>query len=185
MTYDEAYAALRPLSSVLAIPGRDEAHKKALQYFHKSFLDYISDFARSEFSRDVISEARQLFVQCTFRILEQAPDGIDVGDNLNYEVQGDDVIGVLARGPGTSGNISLTWQLEVEEDSYWNDDITRLHVYKRAIGIVADGIRHREQAFCTVFCIRALATRFDMLSENSQKSLEVVIVSRSCIPLHS
>jgi hypothetical protein len=85
MTCDEAYAALRPLSSVLDIPGRDKAHKKALQYFHKSFLDYISDFTRSEFSRDIMSEACQLDVQCTFRILEQALDGIDVGD-LDYEV---------------------------------------------------------------------------------------------------
>jgi hypothetical protein len=184
MTGDEAYAALRPLSSVLDIPGRDEARKKSLQYFHKSFLDYISDFSRSGFSRDIEREARQLDVPCTFRILEQAPDGIDVGDDLNYEVQGEPSVGVLARGPGTGRNISLTWQLEADEESCWDDDRTRLLVYKRAIGIVAEEIRHREQAFCTVPCIRAF-TRFDILSENSQKSLEVAFVSPSCAPLHS
>jgi hypothetical protein len=180
MTCDEAYAALRPLSSVLDIPIRDEAHKKTLRYFHKSFLDYISDFSRSEFSRDIKSEARQLYVQCTLRILEQAPDGIDVGD-LDYRVQDEDWVGRLARGPGTGRNISLTWQ--AEEEIYWDDNRTRLLVYKMAIANVADGIRCREQASCTVFCVRALATRFDILFYEPRKSLEVVFVSPSCIPL--
>jgi hypothetical protein len=180
MTYNEAYAALRPLMSVLDVPGRDKAHKEELQYFHKSFLDYISDFARSEFSRDIISEARQLYVQCTFRILEQAPGGIDVG-NFNYAVQGEEPAGILAQGPGTGGHISLTWHVE----SYWGDNRTRLLIYKTAIGNVADGMRRKEQAFCTVFCIRALATRFEQHFYRSRKALEVVFVSPSCIPPRS
>jgi hypothetical protein len=45
MTCDEAYAALHPLSSVLIVPGCDKAHEGELQYFQKSFIDYISDFA--------------------------------------------------------------------------------------------------------------------------------------------
>jgi hypothetical protein len=182
MTCNEAYAALRPLSSVLDVPRRDKAHKKELQYFHKAFLDYISDFSRSEFSCDIISEARQLYVQCTFRILEQAPDGIDVGD-LDYRVRGEEATGMLAQGPGTGRNISLTWQVDAE--SYWDDNRTRLLIYKTAIGNVGDGIRHREQAFCTVFCICALATRFDQYFYGSQKWFVVVFVSPSCIPLRS
>jgi hypothetical protein len=139
--------------------------------------NYISDFSRSEFSRDIISEARQLYVQCTFRILEQAPDGIDVA--LDYEVE--DSIGRLARGPGTGGNISLAWKLD--EESYWDDGRTRLLIYKMAIGNAVDGIRDREQAFNTVFCIRVLATRFDILYGTSRKLLEVVFVSHSCTPV--
>jgi hypothetical protein len=181
MTCNEAYAALRPLSSVLDIPERDKAHKKALRYFHKSFIDYISDFSRSEFSRDIISEARQLYVQCTLRILGQAPDGIDVGD-LNYDVWDENFIGTLARGPGTCSNISLAWQ--VDEQSFWNDNRTKLFVYKMAIGNVGDGIRHREQALTTVSSIRAIATRFNILSNTSRKSLELVFVS-PCPPLCS
>jgi hypothetical protein len=92
-----------------------------------------------------------------------------------------EVVGRLARGPGTGSNILLTWQ--AEEEIYWDDNRTRLLIYKMAIGNVADGIRDREQAFCTMFCIRALATRFDIFSITSRKLLEVVFVSPSCTPL--
>jgi hypothetical protein len=181
MTRDEAYAALRPLSSVLDFPGHDEACAKELRYFHKSFIDYISDFARSGFSCDIKCEAHELNVQCTFRILEQAPNGIDVG-GLNSKVFGEHLIGTLARGPDTGGNTLLSWY--VDEQSGWDDNRTKLFMYKTAIRNVADGIRHREQAFCTVFCIYALATRFRVLSPDSLKLLEVVFVSPFCVPLH-
>jgi hypothetical protein len=174
MTRDEAYAALRPLSSVLDFPRRNKAHQKELQYFHKSFVDYISDFARSGFSRDMKRETHNLYVQCTFRILEQAPDGIDL-DGLDYKVYGEQLIGRLARGPGTGGNISLSWH--VDEDSRWDDNRTRLFIYKIAIANVADGIGRREQAFYTVFFVRALATRFEMLVTGVQNLHEVVFVS--------
>jgi hypothetical protein len=183
MTCDEAYAALRPLSSVLDIPGRDKAPWGQLWYFHKSFIDYISDFARSGFSRDIKREAHDLYARCTFRILQQAPDGIDVGD-LDYVVyNGDTFLGKLARSPGTCGNILLTWH--VDEESGLDDNRTRLFIYKQAIANVVVGIERREQAFCTVFCIRALATRLNQLSGESQKWFGVVFVSPSCIPLHS
>jgi hypothetical protein len=117
-----------------------------------------------------------------FRILEQAPDGIDVGD-LDYRVRGEDLIGTLARVPGTGSNILLAWQ--VDEESDWDNNRTELLIYKMAIANVGDGIRHREQAFCTVLCIRALATRFHTYFFGFEQSLEVVLVRPSCIPLCS
>src|SRR5262249_10850495 len=142
---------------------------------HKSFVDFISDFARSGFSPDIKHEARQLYVQCTLRILEQAPDGIDVGD-LDYDVRGEFSIGILSRGPGTGGNISLTWR--VDEESDWDDNRTRLYMYKLALAIVADGIAHRQQVFYTVFCVRLLATRFRSFLECGVRNLhDVVFVS--------
>ncbi|XP_006464186.1 hypothetical protein AGABI2DRAFT_120963 [Agaricus bisporus var. bisporus H97] len=56
MTCDDAYAAIRHLRSLLYAPGHDEAHKAGIRSFHKSFLDYISDFARSGFSSDAAKE---------------------------------------------------------------------------------------------------------------------------------
>lgn len=157
MTCDQAYAALRHLGSLLDIPGRDAAHKKELRFFHKSFIDYIFDFVRSGFSPDITREAHELYVQCTFRIIEQAPDGINAGD-VNYFVRGVYSVGTLARGPGTGGTIALTWP--VDEGSDWDDNKTRLYMYKLAMASVVDVIRRGQQTFCTVFCIRLLATRF-------------------------
>jgi hypothetical protein len=180
MTCDEAYTALRPLSSVLIVPGRDNAHEE-LQYFHKSFMDYISDSARSGFSHDIKHEALGLYARCTIRILEQAPDGVDYGD-LDYEVNGGKFLGTLARGPGTGGNVLLSWHMD--EESGWDDNKTRLFIYKMAIANIVVGIGRREQAFCTMFCIRALATCFETLYPGFQLHA-VVFVSPSHIPLCS
>ncbi|KAF7763848.1 hypothetical protein Agabi119p4_8385 [Agaricus bisporus var. burnettii] len=80
MTPDEAYAAINHLRAVLRVPKRDDAGRKRLEFFHKSFTDYVYDFRRSGFSPDIRNEARQLMAQCAFRILNEAPDGIDYGD---------------------------------------------------------------------------------------------------------
>jgi hypothetical protein len=179
MTCDEAYAAIRHLSAVLDVPGRDTAHMEELRYLHKSFLDYISDFTRSGFSRDIKSEAHQLYAQCTLRILDQAPDGIDAGD-LDYTVHGGSFTGILARGPGTGGNISLTWLLDEGDD--WDDNRTRFFMYKMAFKCVGNGIEQRQQAFCTPFCIRLLIAGFQSLREPGFPNLdEVVFVCSSPI----
>src|SRR5262249_50263279 len=125
---------------------------------HKSFIDYISDFTRSGFLRDIKAEAHQL-VQCVFRILEQAPDSIDFGD-VDYRVF---EYGTLAQGPGTGGNISLTWP--VDGECAWDDNRTRLHLYKMAVANVVNGIVCRKRALWTVFYIRVLATRFRSFGE--------------------
>jgi hypothetical protein len=82
MACDEVNAAIRHLNSVLDVPGRDTAHMDELRFIHKSSLDCIFDFSRSEFSQHIIHEAHQFYVQCPLRILELAPDGIDVRDLL-------------------------------------------------------------------------------------------------------
>jgi hypothetical protein len=50
MTADEAYAAVNHLRSILYVPRRYQPHEGALEAFHKSFIDYISDFSRSGIS---------------------------------------------------------------------------------------------------------------------------------------
>jgi hypothetical protein len=180
MTCDEAYAAVRHLSSVLHVPSHGKAHMEELLYIHKSFIDYMSDFVRSGFSSDIKHEAHELCVQCTFRILRQAPDGIDAGD-LDYDVRGTFANGTLMRGPGTGDNISLAWP--VGEGSDWDDNRTRLFIYKMAFESVADGFALRKQAFCTVSCIRLLATRLQSFGQIPIESLhKIVFVSSSCIP---
>jgi hypothetical protein len=86
MTLDEAYAAVNHLRSVLYIPRRGKAHKEELKPFHKSFLDYISDFTRSGFSPDILRDARQFKAQCAFGILKEAPDGAGFG-RVEYDAE--------------------------------------------------------------------------------------------------
>jgi hypothetical protein len=162
ITSDEAYAALRHLSSVLYFPSHGKAHVEELRCFHKSFLDYISDFARSGFfpsgGDDRMRDARQLHDQCALRVLEQAPNGIDVGD-LDYGINVIFAGGSLARCPGTGDNILLTWP--VDEQSSWDNNKTKLHIYKLAFKRLMEGVMYRQQPFNSVFFIRLLATRFE------------------------
>ncbi|KAF7763845.1 hypothetical protein Agabi119p4_8382 [Agaricus bisporus var. burnettii] len=153
MTPDEAYAALKHLRSVLCVPMRDDAHMY-LGPFHKSFMDYISDFRRSGFSHDIEREARHLMAQCAFRILSEAPDGIDFGD-ADYSLR----CGILRRGPGTGAQISVAWPVD-EEDVDGTDNATRLHMYKLAIGEVVAGMERGDLDFQNEFCFRVLSTRF-------------------------
>jgi hypothetical protein len=179
MTSSEAYSALRPLSAVLAIPGRDTAHGEDLRCFHKSFLDYICDFSRSGFSHDIQREARELYVQCTLRVLGQAPNGIDV-DGLYYDVSNEHTIGTLARVSGKSGTISLTWPADGR--SAWDDSRPRLFIYQMAVASVVKGIEQRDQAFYTVSHIHLLAMCFRSLTVPGIRNLhEVVFVSSSGI----
>jgi hypothetical protein len=152
MTPDEAYTAINHLRSVLCVPRRDKAHEKCLKPFHKSFIDYISDSARSEFSPEIKHEARQMKTECIFRILNEAPDGIDF--DMSYGTYHDR----LVRGPGTGDKISLTWV--VDEKSDWNDSLTRLNMYKLAIGEVISGMEHGDPTFQSMFCIHLLISRF-------------------------
>ncbi|KAJ3569405.1 hypothetical protein NP233_g5066 [Leucocoprinus birnbaumii] len=47
MRQNVVYHSLQRLHSVLEIPHSNEAHKKALRFFHKSFADYLVDHRRS------------------------------------------------------------------------------------------------------------------------------------------
>ncbi|EKM82311.1 hypothetical protein AGABI1DRAFT_104346 [Agaricus bisporus var. burnettii JB137-S8] len=156
MTADEAYAALNHLRSVLRVPGRDKAHKQILESFHKSFIDYVSDFTRSGFSPHIKREAQRLKNQCAFRILKEAPDGIDffgAGYSMRYCT--------INPGPGTGDKIALSWPVV---DGYigWDNCKTRLNVYKLAIGEVITGIKRGDQTFQNEFCIRLLTTGLEV-----------------------
>ncbi|KAF7770591.1 hypothetical protein Agabi119p4_6565 [Agaricus bisporus var. burnettii] len=133
MTPDEAYAAVNQLQSVLRIPRRDTAHLQKLVPFHKSFIDYVSDSSRSNFFLDMRHEALQLKNECAFRVLNEAPNGIDY-DDVDYRF----AYGILRRGPGAGDMISLTWP--ADEGSTWNGQGTRLSLYKLAFGVVARGL---------------------------------------------
>jgi hypothetical protein len=91
--------------------------------------------------------------KCAFRILKEAPDGIDFGET-EYRTHH----GILARGPGTGDKISLTWL--IDEKSGWSDNGTGLSMYKLAIGEVACGMQREDPTFQSKFCIHLLTTRF-------------------------
>jgi hypothetical protein len=155
MTADEAYAALNRLRSVLNFPQRHEAHEELLTPFHKSFVDYIF---RSGFSTDITLEARQIMSQCTFRVLEEAPQGIDFDlDDLLYSCGH----GKLARHSGARGNISISWPA-YEEMSTWDDLRTRLSLYQLAIGEVAEGIKRGDPVFQSQPYVKLLTTQFEV-----------------------
>jgi hypothetical protein len=158
MTPDEAYAAINHLRSVLLVPPRDQAHHARLEPFHKSFIDYISNFSRSGFSSDIQHEAQQILNQCAFRILKEAPDGChfsDANDEFHH--------GLLAHTLGSGDQISLTWP--TEKGISWNDNDVRCTMYKLAVGEVATGMKREDPVFQTELCIRLLTTqlqrRFD------------------------
>jgi hypothetical protein len=153
MAPDEAYAAINHLRSVLRVPQRNKAHRKGLRPFHKSFIDYISDFSRSRFSLNIQHEAQPIWTQCTFRILKEAPGGCHFpgeNDANNVFYYGD-----LADTLGSGGNISLTWPTDK-----LNDNDARCSMYQLAVGEVVYGVECGDPAFSTKSCIRLLTTQF-------------------------
>ncbi|XP_006464132.1 hypothetical protein AGABI2DRAFT_120910 [Agaricus bisporus var. bisporus H97] len=175
MTYDDGYAAIRHLLSVLDAPPRDQAHLAELRSFHKSFIDYISDFTRSGVFSDIERKVHELKVQCTFRVLEQAPDGVDCGE-IDYDLRR--VAAGILRGCGAGNNISLTWPIDEKID--WNDSRTRLEMYKMAVSNVLAGISLGWSAFCTDFCIRLVITRlhsYDMIKFPFRELQNLVLAS--------
>jgi hypothetical protein len=153
ITPDEAYAAINHLRSVLLVPRRDKAHHARLEPFHKSFIDYISDFSRSGFSSDIQHEAQQIQMPCAFRILKEAPNGCHFSD------ENDDIYcGILAHTLGSGDQISLTWPTD-KGISPNNKDV-RCALYKLAIGAAVAGVKREDPVFQTGLCIRLLTTRF-------------------------
>jgi hypothetical protein len=76
-------------------------------------------------------------------------------DRWDYGTYG----GILARGPGSVDNVSLTWRADEEVDSSFNR--TRISMYKLAIREVIAGIEFGDPAFQSEFCIRLLTTVFE------------------------
>ncbi|KAF7762006.1 hypothetical protein Agabi119p4_9998 [Agaricus bisporus var. burnettii] len=180
MTCDDAYAAIRHLLSVLDAPPRNEADRRMLGSFHKSFIDYISDFTRSGFSYDIEHEAYQLGVECTLRILGPIPGGIDVGDtNLFIRGPVSTQVGFLKPGSGTGANIWLSWPFG--EETNWPNHMMRLELYRLAVATAVEGIRKGEPAFCTEFCIRLVTSQFDcyIMHHFPYRELQNVVFERS------
>lgn len=159
MTRDEAYAALNLLASVLRVTNPKEAHSNKLEPFHNSFIDYVSDFTRSRFSPNIQREAQQLKIQCASRILNEASDGVDFGD-VDYRI----FCGTMRPGPGTAEQISLTWL--IDEGVRWDDNQTRLLMYKVAVGEVVDDMRRKTSTFQSELCVRLLTTQFEDYDSN-------------------
>jgi hypothetical protein len=176
MTADEAYAAVHHLRPVLYVPRCDQAHKEKIRSFHKSFMDYLSDFTRSGFSPDFLDEAYQLNAECTFRILMEVPHGIQ-SDIRNMSF----TCGTLANGPVTCDKISLTWL--VEESGHWEGNKTRRSMYGLAIGRALNGIKQRDPKFQSAFCIRFLTTVWSSYDSTFpyDELLNLVFVSSSVL----
>jgi hypothetical protein len=129
----------------LDFPLRHEAHKKAIKPFHKSLPDFLS---RSGFSVDIKLEAQEIKTQCALWVLKEAPDGTGIGDvTYLFDYRQLDSTGI---------QISLTWR--ADEGIDWNDDRTRLSMYKLAIGEASVGMKRGDPVFQTDSCIRLLTT---------------------------
>lgn len=149
ITLNDAYGATHLLPSIVDVPSPDEAHNQNLRSFHKSFVDYLSDYARSEFSRDIKREYQELVAEYTFRILEEASDGVDFDGDYDLANEG-----TLARGPGDGSNISLSWPPG-------DPDGMRHRMYTKAVSNVTRGFKNREVPFRSASSIHALTSRFE------------------------
>jgi hypothetical protein len=174
LTENIAYGATHHIRAVAIVPGRDEATYENLEFYHKSFPDYLRDFKRSGFSLDIDSEAQQLMDQCIFRILEEAPDGVYRDGVSGYDLKS--FGGVLKNGPGTGDNISVSWPAVGEHDNRK----LRFNMFYEAIWRIAEGLR-REEAFQSLLCMRVLTTRFATLDSDFPSDVLLDSVFVSCI----
>jgi hypothetical protein len=169
MTRDDAYGAVHLLRSILHVPSPNEAHRAPLESFHKSFLDYLSDFARSKFSPNVEQEFQALQVQYVFRTLEEVPNGIDFEEE-DYS----DILDV-ARGSGHCGDISLAWL--AHEDCDIDNDRISFMIYVEALEVVCKGFQ-RETFFRNVLCLQVLTRHLiDFSNPTHGEVVDVLFVS--------
>jgi hypothetical protein len=159
MTENTAYGATHHIRAVVIVPGPNEAADKGLEFYHKSFPDYLQDFKRSGFSPDIESEGQQLIRQCALRIVEEAPDGVymDGASEDDLAVLG----GTLKNGPGTGDDIFVSWP-----GVGGRGNSLRLYMFCEAVCQVLKRFAEREEAFQNLFCMRVLTTCFAMLDGN-------------------
>lgn len=151
MTMAEAYSATHYFPSVVDIPDPEEAHTYNLRSLHKSFVDYLSDYTRSEFSRDIKREYQELVAECSFRILTEALHGADTDGDYDMAEAG-----TLLRSPGNSHDILLNWPLGNPDDNR-----TRHRMYTLAVSNVIRGVRNQDIPFQCISSIDALTSCFD------------------------
>ncbi|EKM77967.1 hypothetical protein AGABI1DRAFT_129752 [Agaricus bisporus var. burnettii JB137-S8] len=117
LTEAAAYGAVSYLHAVLKVPEPNKADNENLEYFHKSFPDFLFDFIRSKFSYSVGDEADQLQARCSLRIVEQVAHDLACMDS-------DEGIechrcGYLKGSPGFCDNIALSWPGDERYQVIW------------------------------------------------------------------
>jgi hypothetical protein len=156
LSEDAAYGAVSHLHAVMEVPTPDEADDERLEYFHKSFPDFLFDFKRSRFCRNVADEVPQLQVQSSLRIVEQVPDDFD-------DIAGGECIewytyGWLKSGPGFCDNISLSWP--GDERFGVTDNQLRLNLYCISMGRMCYQFKLDNKLYRNMSFFRLLTTRF-------------------------
>jgi hypothetical protein len=171
MTRDDAYGALHLLRSVLRVPLPPEGHREPLESFHKSFLDYLSDYSRSKFSSNIEQEFLALQVQFTLRIMKEVPDGVDRHGEDYYEILD------IARGSGKCDDISLAWP--AHEDCDVDNDRISFTIYVEALEVICARFQ-TEAAFRSLFYLQVLTRHLiDFVNPSHSEVLRVLFVSFS------
>jgi hypothetical protein len=153
LTEASAYGAIHHIHSVVKAPEPIDADDEPLEYFHKSFLDYLRDPERSGFFHDFRSEGCNLAAQVSMRVIEEVPFDSDcMADCAVIECK---ACCILKCRPGACSNISLSWA--GDERFRLFDDQIRIEMYKSAISYAT--VNYGWRSFLNMFFFRALATR--------------------------
>lgn len=154
MSRSAAYGATHHIRSLARVPGPAEAANDSIEFFHKSFPDYLRDFDRSGFSPDIRAEIEELKDQITLRIIREAPEGINMDclddDNLVYGR------GALKRNSRSNDHISLSWPAEGQIEC----TAIRWTMYRKSLWEIMEGFGRGKQVFQSRLCIRALTSCF-------------------------
>ncbi|XP_006457562.1 hypothetical protein AGABI2DRAFT_79996 [Agaricus bisporus var. bisporus H97] len=148
-----AYGAVHHLHAVARIPEPDKADTEPLQYFHKSFEDFLFDFNRSGFSANFQHEAEQLQRRMSWRIIEEVPDKSDDMSIARAGIKHS--IGVLK---GGCESISLSWP--GDERFQRTDRELRLELYRGAMYDICSEFNSDSKLCGTMSCFHVLTTRF-------------------------
>ncbi|XP_006458953.1 hypothetical protein AGABI2DRAFT_115916 [Agaricus bisporus var. bisporus H97] len=159
LTEAAAYGAVSYLHAVLKVPEPNKADNENLEYFHKSFPDFLFDFIRSKFSHSVGDEADQLQARCSLRIVEQVPhdlDSMDSGEGTECHR-----CGYLKASPGFCDNIALSWP--GDERYQVTDKQLRLELYCDSVVNLCLRFGRDSKFYRNMSCFHALTTRFTTL----------------------
>ncbi|XP_006458961.1 hypothetical protein AGABI2DRAFT_217789, partial [Agaricus bisporus var. bisporus H97] len=151
-----AYSAVAYLHAILKVPAPDKVDDENLEFFHKSFPDFLNDFERSRFSQDVKDEFEQLKAQSLFRIVAQVPDDLDTIDSGNGIRCGP--YGCLKGNPSVLGDISLSWPGDVRYKT--TDNKLRDLMYNSAMFGLCHEFTSRNKYYMNMSCFHYLTTRF-------------------------
>ncbi|KAF7773465.1 hypothetical protein Agabi119p4_5632 [Agaricus bisporus var. burnettii] len=150
-----AYGAVSYLHAVLKVPAPDNADGGDLEFFHKSFPDFLLDFERSGFSHYTKGDSDQLRPQCSLRIVTEVSD--DFVDEWKIKINN---YGFLRICLGFCGNISLSWP--GDERFRVSDSALRLQLYCDSMDDIC-GYFIFSCNYSGISFFHALTTRFDTL----------------------